>query len=236
VIELKLVVDPHDGDVAALVALLERTLADPNTTLGADRMREFLAEPRDGARRFYVLVARRGSSVVGGSVFSYVRASNCGFSEYIVAAAGERGTGLGRQLFDARKASLDAQARQHGQAQCNGLFIEVDSPDRTPHELLEAERITALDARERLRIFAHLGFLRVDAPYIQPPLAAGKQPVTYLDLLFAPWPARDRIPAHWVVETLAPIWNAWSSTSAAANVAQLRAELSAADVALIPLF
>lgn len=234
-LELELVSDPQSEDVAQLVALLERTLADPNTVLGADRIRAFLSEPLDAPRRFHVLVAKRDTEIVGGSVFSYVRASNCGFSEYIVAASDERGSGLGRLLFDKRKGILDEQARRHGHSHCNGLFIEVDSPERTPAEFLEAERISALDARERLHIFAHLGFKRVDLAYVQPPLAPGKQSVTYLDLLFGAWPARDAIAAEWVLQTVAPVWHAWAPATAGAQLRQLQAEIRDGDLPLLPL-
>ena len=185
-ISLAYVTQPGDPAVTALSELLERTLADPDTLLGSANVREFLTESNP-ERVFFVLVARRGDTVVGGSVFSYVIASNCGFSEYIVTGAEERGTGLGRRLFDARKAVLDARARMYGHDACSGLFIEVDSPARTPTALLDAERTSALDAWERLRIFDHLGFRRVEVQYVQPPLAPGKHAVEYLDLLFAPW-------------------------------------------------
>src|SRR5947208_175451 len=81
---------------------------------------------------------------------------------------------------------------------------------RTPSELLEQERATAMDAAERLRVFAHLGFFRVALLYVQPPLGEGKEPVTYLDLLFAPWHegalAASKVPTEWVLGTLGPVW------------------------------
>src|SRR5205085_6825320 len=89
---LQRVNDANDPGVVALVALLEQTLADPDTLLGLERVRGFLDEP-DAAREFRVLLARRDEAVVGGSMFSYVPAANCGFSEYIVVARDERGSG-----------------------------------------------------------------------------------------------------------------------------------------------
>jgi GNAT superfamily N-acetyltransferase len=236
--DITLASDPDDPDLAALVALLERTLADPNTVLGIDRVREFVASPGAG-REFRVLVARSGADVVGGAIFSYVPASNCGFSEYIVTAPDIRGAGLGRRIFNARKAILDKCASAHGFTHgCNGLFIEVDNPERTPPELLAAERITALDARERLRIFGHLGFLRVDVRYVQPPLAPDKTAVDYLDLLFAPWTSlqpSSSITASWVTRTVEPIWRAWAPETYAAELGRLRTDLGDRDVRLYPL-
>src|SRR5690242_2947865 len=105
-------------------------------------MQEFLAsDPATTGRSFHVLVAEdAGRQVIGGSVFSYVPRSNCGFSEYLVVEPAARGQRLGRALFDQRRAILNACAVQHGHMglrPCNGLFIEVDSPERTPPEMLE---------------------------------------------------------------------------------------------------
>jgi hypothetical protein len=238
---LREITAPDDPHLAGLSRLMERVFADPNTVLGLDRLAAFLsADPQPSRRHFHVLAALDGSDhVVGGSVFSYVPRSNCGFSEYIVSDASMRGVGLGRRLFDRRKAILDADARERGQQRCRGLFIEADDPERTPEAFVVAERHTALDPSERLRLFDHLGFLRVDVPYVQPPLAPGKQPIDYLDLLFAPWQpgAADqrRMPAAWIFDTLAPVWSAWSPATRGGHLATLRQNVLTDQVALEPL-
>jgi hypothetical protein len=78
-------------------------------------------------------------------------------------------------------------------------------------------------------VFEHLGFQRVNLRYVQPPLAEGKQPVDYLDLLFRPHAPRASLPRAWIVDTVLPIWRAWAPTGAF--------ELAASDqeVALCPL-
>jgi GNAT superfamily N-acetyltransferase len=230
-------VEATDPRLADLAALLNATFADPNSVLGLDRMHEFLEANRsDGARRFCVLVAQQNGAVVGGTVFSYVARSNCGFSEYIVTDSAVRGLGIGRRLFDARKALLDAEAQRRGEPRCRGLFIEADNPERTPADFVEAERATALDPRQRLRIFAHLGFRRIDlADYVQPPLAPGKQAVDYLDLLFAPWTSDARwLPSDWIFDTLEAIWSAWSPATADTYLARLRSAVAGPRVALLP--
>jgi GNAT superfamily N-acetyltransferase len=235
-LKLSQVARPDDPRLAAFAALLERTFPDPDSVLGLDRIQQFLTEP--GARTFNVLVAEDGDSrVLGGSVFSYVARANCGFSEYLVLEPSLRGRGLGRQLFDGRRAILDGLARECGHVRCRGLFIEVDSPERTPPELLAAERESSLDAYERLRLFDHLGFSKVDVPYVQPPLGPGKQPVDYLDLLFAAWePPMRVIPVDWILQTLEPIWTAWAPSSVEAHLARLRQRIGSARlVSLDPL-
>ncbi len=239
---LRQIDSPDDPDLVRLGALMNLTFPDPNSVLGLDRMQEFLAANRPrAARRFCVLVATdpaRDGEVVGGSVFSYVARSNCGFSEYILVDRLSRGTGLGRLLFDARKVVLDSEARAHGFDGCRGLFIEVDSPERVPADFAAIERETALDAWERLRLFDHLGFRSVDVPYVQPPLAPDKQAIDYLDLLFAPWQTEataSAIPTRWVLDTLEPIWSAWAPATAGEHLERLRQRVQREEVGLLAL-
>jgi GNAT superfamily N-acetyltransferase len=233
-IEVKRAEDPLLVDVAELLA---HTFSDPNTVLGLDRLQEFVAANESNTERsFHVLGAREDNHVVGLSVFSYVPASNCGFSEYIVVARSTRGSGLGRALFDRRKAILDEHARRAGHKRCRGLFIETDNPSRAHPEHQTAELETAMDPMERLRVFLHLGFWRVDVPYVQPPLAAGKQPVDYLDLLFAPWDGDVRqISTRVVLDTVQPIWASWTPSQYEEHLAHLARRLGAGPVALQPL-
>lgn len=227
---------PDDPRLAAFAALLLRTFSDPNSVLGLDRMQEFLAEHVD--RVFNVLVVEDSAGgVLGGSAFSYVPKANCGFSEYLVVAPHVRGSGLGRRLYDHRKRILDGLAARHGSGGCRGLFIEVDSPQRTPTEILEAERESSIDAHQRLRIFCHLGFQRVDVQYVQPPLGAGKAAVEYLDLLFASWQSEmDVLPAEWILQTVEPIWSGWTPATAARYLQEFRDRIGSARlVSLRPL-
>jgi hypothetical protein len=240
-IAVRRVRDPEDRALAELSSLLHAAFADPNTVLELDRMQAFLAQPlpRQPDRHFCVVVAEEGSVVAGGTVFSYVPATHCGFSEYLVARKERHGQGLGRLLFDARQAVLNELARESGQTSCRGLFIEADNPQRTPPDLQARERETAMDAVTRLQVFAHLGFLRVEVDYVQPPLGPGKQPVAYLDLLFAPWDERvrqeARVPAAWVSDTLCPIWASWAPEDAASDCEALRHRLGTSPVALVRL-
>jgi GNAT superfamily N-acetyltransferase len=224
--------DPADRALGELSRLLYATFADPDVVLGLDRMQAFLAEHGEH-RRFCVLVAEQGGLLVGGSVFSYVRASNCGFSEYLVVRKDRHRQGIGRLLFEARRAVLDELA----QAACTGLFIEADNPERTPAALQASERETALDALTRLHVFAHLGFRKVDVDYVQPGLGPGKQPVTYLDLLFAAWGKQEEasVPATWVSQTVCAIWTSWAPATAAAACAEFRERLGESPVALVNL-
>jgi GNAT superfamily N-acetyltransferase len=232
---------PDDQRLVAFADLLARTFADPNSVLGLERIQEFLAsDSRTSGREFCIVIATDDAQrLVGGSVFSYVPAENCGFSEYLVLERATRGRGMGRQLFDRRGAVLDECANRHGHVSCRGLFIEVDSPERMPPDMLAAEQESSMDAYERLRVFGHLGFLRVDVPYVQPPLGEGKEAVDYLDLLFAPSRfslPMGVIPVTWILATVEPVWNAWTSGMAARYLTEFKQRIGSARlVALQPL-
>ncbi len=234
------VLDPRDPALPSAARLLAATFADPDVVLGLDRLREFVAEPGGADRSFHMLVATAEAQVVGVDVSSYMPAANCGFTEYIALAREHRGGGLSRRLHEARRALLDERARHAGAAACHGLFLEAESPERTPSAIVEAERATALDVRERLGYFAHLGFRRVDVHYVQPPLGPHKQPVTYLDLLFLSWDAdvraSGRLPSTWLRAVLEPTWRRWSPATAMERLAALAGQLDGRpDVALLPL-
>jgi GNAT superfamily N-acetyltransferase len=239
-VTLRGIADPQDAALRELSRLLYAVFADPDVVLDLERMRDFLSHNDASAdRHFCVLVAEEDAALLGGTVFSYVPASNCGFSEYLVVRKDRHGQGLGRQLVDARRAELDDLARQAGQAACRGVFIEADNPQRTPAALQLQERETAMDTVARLRVFAHLGFRRVDMAYIQPSLGSGKQPVPYLDLLFAPWDEvvgeAERVPAEWVYRTVGPIWDSWAPDSLRSHWCILREQLGDTSLALAPL-
>jgi GNAT superfamily N-acetyltransferase len=224
-----------------LADLLLRTFADPDIVLGLDRLQAFLLpDSLQPARQFHVLAAELGRRVVGGCIFSYVPATGCGFSEYILTAPDVRRTGLGRQLFQARRDTLHADARAAGRADgCRGLFLEVEDPDRAPTEVVQAERETAMDAWERRAYFRHLGFRKIAVPYVQLPLGEGKSSVPYLDLLFLPWDpdiaSADALPADWLLPTVQAIWQRWAPDVCPVELARLRAALPGPSVPLLPL-
>jgi GNAT superfamily N-acetyltransferase len=239
-VTVRRIADPQDAALRELSRLMYAVFADPDVVLDLERMQDFLAHndaPAD--RHFCIQVAEENGALLGGTVFSYVPASNCGFSEYLVVRKDRHGQGVGRLLVDARRAQLDDLARQAGQAACRGVFIEADNPRRTPAALQLQERETAMDTVARLQLFAHLGFRRVDMEYIQPALGHGKQPVTYLDLLFAPWDERvrevERVPAEWVYLTVGPIWDSWAPDSFRSHACLLRQQFGDASLALAPL-
>jgi hypothetical protein len=81
-VALRRVLDPADAALRELSKVLHATFPDPDTVLELDRVQAFLAEPPgQTGRLFCVVVAENEVRVLlGGTVFSYVVASNCGIS------------------------------------------------------------------------------------------------------------------------------------------------------------
>jgi hypothetical protein len=75
--------------------------------------------------------------------------------------------------------------------------------------------------------------------YVQPPLGQGKEPVTYLDLLFAPWSEDVQstrcVPVAWVLGTLGPVWASWAPERVQADLAVLHEQVGQQPLRLIEL-
>jgi len=237
--ELRKVINPGDGDVKQFAALLQAIFADDSVCLEAERMREFLAAGPQSQRSFHLVVAKAGDQVIGGSLFSSVIATGAGVSEYMVLDQRARGQGVSRLLFDYRKSVLDREARRNGFPGATGLFIEVESPGRTPTAYAEQELQTAMGLLERWRYFKHLGFFLLDCRYVQPPLGVNKEPVTYLDLLFQPSSPELSVAAaispDFLIQSLAPIWGAWAPDYSRTALQEFRTRLGDGPVPLLPL-
>lgn len=222
-IQITDVVDPQDSDLQAFSHLMRSTFADPNLVLSTAQLNRMMDERHGADRRLHLLLARAGSTVLGGSLFSYVPATNCGFSEYIVLSPAARGRGLARRIFAHRLAILRAEAQDCGRPGPAGLFVEVANPGRVSAQLKDAERRLGVDTAVRWQIMHHFGFRRVEVPYSPPPGPGDL--VLYLDLLFLPLDpavaAAGRLSAQQILDTLAPIWRSWAPATYAGYLAEL---------------
>jgi GNAT superfamily N-acetyltransferase len=113
-------------------------------------------------------------AVAGGLLVEIYPTSRMVLFTYIAVAASYRGQGLAHRLIRAAEQALAAA----GYGDCP-ILAEAEDPARVG----VAAHGTDQDIRLRLRILSALGFVRVDFPYVQPALDAGKQPVDWLFLL-----------------------------------------------------
>lgn len=125
--------------------------------------------------------------VLGLLVGEYYAASRCVLISYVAVAAAARGRGLGRQLFEALRRSLESGRLSRGET-VRAAFAEIHDPAA----VAAAEDV--LDPQARLRVMARLGGMRVPVDYLQPPLGPGRSAAGGLWLIAFPELARGAPP------------------------------------------
>lgn len=118
--------------------------------------------------------------LIGGAAAEFYRDSGCVLATYlyVLDRPGQRNRGHARNLLHA---AFDACA-QVGPARA--LLAEVEWPSRLEQHGAGATAIAA--AQARLGFFVRLGAQVVDFDYVQPTLAPGQTPATWLRLLVLP--------------------------------------------------
>lgn len=156
-LELRRVTNPTDPAIAQFGRLQQQTYFEPDMLIPAAYIARML-EWNDASRANILLVIEENTAVVAGCLFHYLQPANTGFSSYLAVAASHRGRGLARRLHEARLEALEGVAGQP----VEGLFIDVVNPARLNSAELKAERTVQSDPVTRLKVFATLGFRRVN--------------------------------------------------------------------------
>jgi GNAT superfamily N-acetyltransferase len=219
-IRVREVTDPSDPAIAGFDTIQRQVYFDPGALIPTSMFGRLLAAS-EGARRNFFLVAEddaQQDAVLGGTFFHYLAAAGTGFSSFMGVAREARGRGIARQLHAARFEVLQRVAN----GSLPGVFIDVVNPARLSQKEIERDRAVGSDPWLRLRIFARLGFRRVDVRYEQPVGGPNGGPVTSLDLLFCPTPPADaaalrEIPTRLVATTLQAYWTPWLGAREAAR-------------------
>jgi GNAT superfamily N-acetyltransferase len=209
-IAMRLVTDPQDPAMAAFGQIQAASFAHSDLLIPPSAFGRMIGRQTD-TRRNFLLVAEEAGRVVGGTLFHYFAEPNTGFSSFLAVAQRERGSGIARRLHKARFAALD----QVGGRPVEGVFIDVIAPDRVSEVEVALERSFGVDPTERRRIFDHLGFRRVDFAYEQPPDSLGGEPLTTMDLLYAPRIPASTVATERVVQTMRAYWAPWLGQRAA---------------------
>jgi GNAT superfamily N-acetyltransferase len=236
-VRIRQITAPDDPGIAAFGAIQERSYGDPEMLIPPEVFPRLLAR-QSGERRNLMLVAEDDAGqVIGGTLFHYLGAANCGFSSFLAVAPEVRGQGVARRLHAARFALLDDAAGER--APVPGLFIDVVAPERLTPAEVERERAVGIDPVDRRRIFQRMGFRKVDVAYFQPGEGSyGGEPVTTMDLLFCPRdPAADWVERDLVVETMRAYWKDWLGKAAAdRDAAELARRCGGERVGLLPAY
>ncbi len=125
--------------------------------------------------RYHIVLVENRGRIIGGGIFDYFKASNCGMLEYVAIQPEFQSSGVGTQLYRHILSVLeeDAFRNQHKLA-C--VFCEVESSD-----YLGA---TGNSSKVKcIPFWRKQGFSKLDFHYIQPALSANQKSVEILNLI-----------------------------------------------------
>lgn len=177
-----------------------------------------------------VCVAVHEGEVVGAAEYRYVPELQVAMSEFTIVA--RTGLGVGRFIWQQREADLRRMAAAHAGALL-GTFAEVYNPELVTE--LTFGQMPAMHPVVRREVLSHIGFKRLEIPYVHPSWRDDGTPVTNLDLCFQPTDdATDYLPGHMVADFLTAYYTVLPNKPAAWHemIADLR---SRETVALRPL-
>lgn len=124
-----------------------------------------------------VFVAFHDGKVVGATEYRYHEELNVAMTDFTI--IGHEEFGVGRFLDQQRNQDLQAVAASYGN-QLFGMFAEVYNPYRVEHLLFGT--IISMDPFVRREVFSHLGYRRLDLPYVLPSWKNDGEEVISLDL------------------------------------------------------
>ena len=158
---------------------LLKTVFPPEEVLAYELWKEPLEDPS-----IRVFVAVHEGEVVGTTEYRYYEELNVGMTDFTI--IGREGLGIGRYLATKRAADLNALAAANGKEMI-GMFAEIYDPYRTlDHEF---GGIKPMDPFVRREVLSHLGYKRLNFPYVHPSWQHDGEAVSGLDLCF--WPTND---------------------------------------------
>lgn len=146
----------------------------PEEVLAFDLWKEPLTDP--GIR---VFAAVREGVVVGATEYRYYEDMNVAMTDFTI--IGRPGLGVGRFLYRRRQADLEALAAEAGKT-LFGMFAEIYDPYRVEDH--EFGGVKPMDPFVRREVLSHVGYRRLDFPYVHPSWSNDGEAVSGLDLCF----------------------------------------------------
>jgi hypothetical protein len=142
---------------------------------------ELWAEPLkdDGINLF---VAVHEGEVVGATEYRYYGDLNVAMTDFTL--IGRHGLGIGAFLAESRKHHLIEMASAMGQS-IFGMFAEIYDPYRVENQSFGG--IKPMDPFVRREVLSHLGYRKLDFPYVHPSWQNDGTAVDDLDLCFLPF-------------------------------------------------
>ncbi|MGM0889182.1 MAG: GNAT family N-acetyltransferase [Bacillota bacterium] len=152
----------------------------PEEVLEFDLWKEPLEDP--GIR---VFVAVHNRKVVGATEYRYYEDFNVAMTDFTI--IGQAGLGIGPFLANKRLEDLIYLASINGN-RLYGMFAEIYDPYRVEH--YEFGGVKPMNPYVRREVLSHLGYKRLDFPYVHPSWNNDGEAVIGLDLCFLPMEAR----------------------------------------------
>ncbi|MGG3451237.1 hypothetical protein [Domibacillus aminovorans] len=151
---------------------------------------------QDPGIRIFVAVHR--GEVVGATEYRYYEDFNVAMTDFTI--IGKDGLGVGAFLASKRLDDLNSVAMDNGK-ELQGMFAEIYDPYRIGDH--EFGGVKSMNPYVRREVLSHLGYKRLDFPYVHPSWNNDGEAVTELDLCFMPMAKNtDELPAELVVKFL----------------------------------
>ncbi|SMQ86727.1 hypothetical protein SAMN05444673_6740 [Bacillus sp. OV166] len=128
-----------------------------------------------------VFVAVENKKVLGATEYRYYKDFNIAMTDFTI--IGQAGLGIGPFLSKMRLEDLNTLAAEN-EKELYGMFAEIYDPYQVENH--EFGSVKPMDPYVRREVLSHLGYKRLDFPYVHPSWNNDGEPVTGLDLCFLP--------------------------------------------------
>lgn len=164
-----------DPQFAAMHQLLG-TIFPAEEVLAYELWREPLEDPT-----IHVYVALHEGKVVGATEYRYYADMQVAMTDFTI--IGEPNMGIGRFLMRQREQDLHKLAATAGNESI-GMFAEIYDPYRAQNH--EFGGVSPMNPIVRREVLSHMGYKRLDFPYVHPSWDHEGNAVSELDLCFLP--------------------------------------------------
>ncbi|MFS0689556.1 GNAT family N-acetyltransferase [Sporosarcina sp. 179-K 8C2 HS] len=174
----------------------------PEEVLDFDLWKEPLEDPS-----IRVFVAVQEGEVIGATEYRYYPDWNIAMTDFTI--IGQSGLGIGRFLAKKREEDLQRLAQENGKT-LFGMFAEIYDPyDR---EDFDFGGVMAMNPYVRREVLSHLGYKRLNFPYIHPSWKNDGEAVEGLDFCFMPTDEQvTEIPSSLIVDFLTDYYSVLSN-------------------------
>ncbi|MCQ6281215.1 GNAT family N-acetyltransferase [Bacillus sp. EB600] len=128
-----------------------------------------------------VFVAVQNKKVLGATEYRYYEDFNIAMTDFTI--IGQAGLGIGPFLSNMRLNDLNLLVEKNGN-KLFGMFAEIYDPYQVDH--YEFGSVKPMDPYVRREVLSHLGYKRLDFPYVHPSWNNDGESVTGIDLCFLP--------------------------------------------------